>query len=84
MISRLVTWFKSMGLKCHAAHVLGNLIAIQHQKLRPAHQSIEPGALQLLEESLPNDIRMAFPNFISAEMLSTETEDSWPPWDGMT
>ncbi|KAH9214558.1 hypothetical protein DL95DRAFT_365708 [Leptodontidium sp. 2 PMI_412] len=35
LLLNLVTWLYSIGLPCHVAHTLGNVVAAFHKKLRP-------------------------------------------------
>lgn len=35
LVLNLVTWLHSIGLPCHAAHTLGDVVAAFHKKLRP-------------------------------------------------
>lgn len=38
LVIRLVKWLRSIGLPCHAAHLLGDILSAQHKKLRPNAQ----------------------------------------------
>lgn len=42
LVLRLVKWLRSIGLPCHAAHLLGDILSAQHKKLRPNAQLLEP------------------------------------------
>jgi hypothetical protein len=35
LVTELAQWLKSIGLPCHAAHMLGNILSAQFGKLRP-------------------------------------------------
>lgn len=41
LVLRLVKWLRSIGLPCHAAHLLGDIVSAQHKKLRPNVQPLE-------------------------------------------
>ena len=77
LVSKLAVWLKSIGLRCHVAHMLGDLVSAQQRTLRPraggtpSENSVFGGILS------PNTF---FPDIISAEMLEGEI-DLWPPWD---
>lgn len=76
LVSRLVGWLGSIGLRCHVAHMLGDLVAAQQRTLRP-HAGKGPATVVVGGAPSPN---LLFPEIISAEMLDGETE-LWPPWD---
>lgn len=40
LVLNLVQWLHSIGLPCHAAHTLGNIIAKVHQRLRPRVEAV--------------------------------------------
>ncbi|KAJ5972852.1 uncharacterized protein N7479_002770 [Penicillium vulpinum] len=48
LVRDLVQWLYSIGLPCHAAHTLGNIVAKVHQKLRP-HVELPPANPQPYE-----------------------------------
>lgn len=35
LVLQLIFWLRSIGLPCHAAHLLGDVLAVEHAKLRP-------------------------------------------------
>ncbi len=79
LVSRLVAWLRSIGLRCHVAHMLGDLVSAQQRRLRPegtpSGNSVSAGL---------SSTNTLFPHIISAEMLQGETDlwpDLWPPWD---
>ncbi|ENH69426.1 Transcriptional activator of proteases prtT [Fusarium oxysporum f. sp. cubense race 1] len=92
LVFKLVNWFKTMGLPCHAAHILGDIVHAQFQKLRPDFQpstpivsgalSENPGVIYNAEELLlPPDLSFLYPNFIGSEMFDADGGlESWPEW----
>lgn len=73
LICNLVQWLHSIGLPCHAAYTLGNVIAKVHQKLRPRVET-SPMAVPMdvfPEESLTN---YYFPEFLG---LGTSADGNW-------
>ncbi|KAJ4282701.1 hypothetical protein NW764_003713 [Fusarium oxysporum] len=92
LVFKLVNWFKTIGLPCHAAHILGDIVHEQFQKLRPDFQpstpivpgalSENPGVIYNAEELLlPPDLSFLYPNFIGSEMFDADGGlESWPEW----
>ncbi|KAJ6150996.1 hypothetical protein N7470_007590 [Penicillium chermesinum] len=61
LIRDLVSWLHSIGLPCHAAHTLGNIIAKVHQKLRPCVEVV----LEPMEEFPDRKLRkLLLPEFL--------------------
>lgn len=73
LIQDLVQWLHSIGLPCHAAHTLGNIIAKVHQKLRPR---VEKTPLPAFVDDLPeeNFTNYYFPEFLG---LGTSADGNW-------
>jgi len=63
LISNLVQWLHCIGLPCHAAYTLANIIAKVHQKLRPRVEAL-PIAVPV--ENFPDD---SFTNYYFPEFL---------------
>ncbi|KAF3027066.1 hypothetical protein E8E15_008137 [Penicillium rubens] len=62
LVRDLVQWLYCIGLPCHAAHTLGNIITKVHQKLRP-HVELPPANPQP-EELLGELNNYYFPEFL--------------------
>ncbi|KAJ5674698.1 uncharacterized protein N7477_004632 [Penicillium maclennaniae] len=73
LIQDLVQWLHSIGLPCHAAHTLGNIIAKVHQMLRPRVEQIPLIApiYVMPEESFSN---YYFPEFLG---LGASADGHW-------
>jgi hypothetical protein len=92
IVFKLITWFKTIGLPCHAAHILGDIVHAQFQKLRPEFQPSTPLVSGALPENtgadynseellLPPDLSFLYPNFIGSEMFDADGGlESWPEW----
>ncbi|KAH6647169.1 hypothetical protein BKA67DRAFT_581868 [Truncatella angustata] len=93
LVLQLVNWLRSIGLPCHAARILGDVVSAQFQKLRPDYQPtprlISSGVLA--EESLqgfpqdqsalPPDLSFLYPSFIGSELFDMDIgTDPWPEW----
>ncbi|KAH7130981.1 hypothetical protein EDB81DRAFT_905749 [Dactylonectria macrodidyma] len=92
LVYKLVNWLKSIGLPCHAAHILGDIVSAQFTKLRPDFRPPplttngspfeDNGVLFTAEDlSLPADISFLYPNFIGSELFNMDDGlESWPEW----
>ncbi|KAH7304205.1 putative C6 finger domain protein [Stachybotrys elegans] len=91
LIFRLINWFRSIGLPCHVAHILGDILSAQFQKLRPAFQpTVATATSSMVQDSevmssnedlfLPTDLSF-YPNFIEAELFGIDMGvQNWPEW----
>ncbi|EXJ83146.1 hypothetical protein A1O1_06765 [Capronia coronata CBS 617.96] len=94
LVFRLVGWLRSIGLPCHAAHLLGDIVLAQFTKLRPAFRHVSTASyttprdmtgshvngLNLSnDQALPDDITYMYPEFI----FDANTVADWPQWDMM-
>ncbi|KAJ3459684.1 hypothetical protein MRS44_015757 [Fusarium solani] len=92
LIFNLINWLKTIGLPCHAAHILGDIVSAQFKKLRPNFQPLALTANGSLagdntvvfpfgDISLPSDISFLYPDFIGSEMFIMDGDlDTWPQW----
>ncbi|KAI8651648.1 hypothetical protein NCS55_01410500 [Fusarium keratoplasticum] len=92
LIFNLINWLKTIGLPCHAAHILGDIVSAQFKKLRPNFQPLALTASGSLagdntvvfpvgDISLPSDISFLYPDFIGSEMFIMDGDlDTWPQW----
>ncbi|KAJ5180213.1 hypothetical protein N7492_003423 [Penicillium capsulatum] len=73
LIHNLVQWLHSIGLPCHAAYTLGNIIAKVHQKLRP---QVEVSPIAVPMDILPDEnlTNYYFPEFLG---LGTSGDGNW-------
>ncbi|KAJ5564018.1 hypothetical protein N7513_000260 [Penicillium frequentans] len=71
LIQSLVDWLHCIGLPCHAAHTLGNIIAKVHQKLRPSVEVLPDPMEDFPEESFTN---YYFPEFLG---LGPSADGNW-------
>ena len=74
LVLTLVTWLHSIGLPCHVAHTLGDVVAAFHEKLRPnAHPSSY--------EEAQDDIGLYFPELLGIETFDGGNFDFLPNWE---
>lgn len=71
LVHSLVNWLHCIGLPCHAAHTLGNIIAKVHQKLRPRVEVPPEPVEGFAEESFTN---YYFPEFLG---LGPSADGHW-------
>lgn len=94
LVLRLVSWLRSIGLPCHAAHILGDVVSSQFKKLRPNFQpepvygtnstpnrSHEGTVMDHPTLPLPDDVAFQFPDFIGSELFDLNDDSAWPQWD---
>ncbi|KAJ5936075.1 hypothetical protein N7454_005373 [Penicillium verhagenii] len=70
LIRSLVDWLHCIGLPCHAAHALGNIVSKVHQKLRPRVELL-PEPVEYPEENFNNYF---FPEFLG---LGPSNDGNW-------
>lgn len=74
LVLALVTWLHSIGLPCHVAHTLGDVVAAFHEKLRPnTHPSPH--------DQVQDDIGLYFPELLGIETFDGGNFDFIPDWD---
>jgi len=78
LVHDLVQWLYCIGLPCHAAHTLGNIIAKVHQKLRPRVEASPPNTQP--DELLGEFNNYYFPEFLGLGMCS---DGSWDRFSNM-
>lgn len=74
LVCSLVEWLHSIGLPCHAAHTMGNIIAKVQQKLRPCLKAVP--VREPMDEFPPDECFMNyyFPEFLG---LGTSVDGNW-------
>ncbi|KAF2453466.1 hypothetical protein BDY21DRAFT_126055 [Lineolata rhizophorae] len=77
LIMTLTTWLRSIGLPCHAAHTLGDVVEAFHKKLRPhSRPSPAPSDPWSAAEFAP-----FFPELLGAEQFENGHWDLLPDWE---
>ncbi|KAK9415739.1 hypothetical protein SUNI508_10217 [Seiridium unicorne] len=92
LVFKLVNSLRSIGLPCHAARILGDIVSAQFHKLRPNFQPAPSLASYSLAEEIdfalgpedvvaPSDLSFLYPSLIGSELFDKEfPADSWPEW----
>lgn len=90
MVIRLIAWLRSIGLPCHAAHLLSDIVSSQFHKLRPAVQSIPAnnasssiqdydGLSNFGVSALSPNVGFLYPDLIGSELFDIG-DGTWPQW----
>ena len=95
LIMKLITWLRSIGLPCHAAHLLSDVVSSQFQKLRLKGQSIPAnleynsapdrqdytGLPNLGNSPLSSNVTFLYPDLICSELFDLDDGGpTWPQW----
>lgn len=82
LVTKLVSWLQSIGLPCHAAYTLGDVVDGFHKKLRP---SARPSPIMSEEDSAWADLSFwaNFPDILVPDPMGTGTGnwDFIPNWE---
>ncbi|OAL30372.1 hypothetical protein AYO22_01570 [Fonsecaea multimorphosa] len=80
LVATLVPWLKSIGLSCHAAFTLGDIVAAFHKKLRPL---AGPSPVTSEEQDFWADMSFwaSFPDILGPEPTRTTNWDFLPGWE---
>ncbi|ETI24918.1 hypothetical protein G647_04288 [Cladophialophora carrionii CBS 160.54] len=80
LILKLVSWLKSIGLPCHAAFTLGDIVDAFHKKLRP---TARPSPVTSEENNTWADSSFwaNFPDILGPDPMSTGNWDFIPDWE---
>lgn len=76
LVLRLVVWLRSIGLPCHVAHSLGDVVSAFHAKLRP-HAKPTP----TYEESWIQTDLLNYPDQFGNELFYFSNGHFSPDWD---
>lgn len=84
LVVRVVDWLRSIGLPCHAAHMLASILAAQFTKLRPTYRRPEAvGEIGFgsLNHQMSNDEGLLNPDLIGSEFFNIAMDTMpWPEW----
>jgi hypothetical protein len=92
LVIKLIAWLRSIGLPCHAAHLLSEIVSSQFKNLRPRSEAIlsdlacyserDYNVLSAIEASpLASDIGVLYPDLIGSELFYMDDGTaSWPQW----
>ncbi|KAJ5110180.1 hypothetical protein N7532_002825 [Penicillium argentinense] len=92
LVIKLIAWLRSIGLPCHAAHLLSETVATQFKILRPGSEAMlanlacyserDYNVLPAIEASpLTSNIGVFYPDLIGSELFYMDDGTaSWPQW----
>jgi hypothetical protein len=80
LVLQLVAWLRSIGLPCHVAHTLGDVVSALHKKLRPHAQAAEYANSET-DQSIDIDIAFTFPELFGSEFYEINSGELWPGWE---
>ncbi|THD00233.1 hypothetical protein EYZ11_000283 [Aspergillus tanneri] len=83
LIVKLINWLRSIGLPCHTASMLSDIVLAHFVKLRPGFRPMDVSASYEVGEnigdfdtldyqSLPLDVALLYPDFIGSELFDMD------------
>lgn len=66
LILSLVSWLHAIGLPCHVAHTMGDVVAAFHKKLRPDSSPSPSTSYAGVDPAIQDDFAQLFPEFYGA------------------
>ncbi|KAL6407574.1 hypothetical protein AUP68_08593 [Ilyonectria robusta] len=79
LIQKLIAWLKSIGLPCHATHMLGDIVSARFKKLRPhfspatGGSTSDDGAVSDIDyQFLSADLAFLDPEYIGADLFNLD------------
>lgn len=80
LILSLVAWLRSIGLPCHVACTLGDVVSTLHRKIRP-HARATAYTNSETDQSMDANIAYMFPELIGSELYEINNGEQWPDWE---
>ncbi|KAM5369641.1 hypothetical protein ACJZ2D_008900 [Fusarium nematophilum] len=89
LVYKLVKWLRSVGLPCHAARILADIVWARFTKLRPGfcaptHSSLAANDAVVFTSqglSISPAVSFLYPSFIGSDLFSMDGDiESWPEW----
>jgi hypothetical protein len=80
LVLQLVAWLRSIGLPCHVAHTLSDVVSALHKKLRP-HARAAEYANSETDQPIDIDIAFTFPELFGSEFYEINSGELWPGWE---
>lgn len=66
LILSLVSWLHAIGLPCHVAHTMGDVVAAFHKKLRPDSGPSPSSSYAEVDPTIQDDFAQLFPELFGA------------------
>ncbi|OCL12435.1 hypothetical protein AOQ84DRAFT_285221 [Glonium stellatum] len=80
LVLQLVSWLHSIGLPCHVAHTLGDVVAAFHKKLRPDAQPSPTASYLEVDFEIQEDYSHMFPELFGATSFDGNIGHLLPDW----
>lgn len=80
LVLRLVDWLRLIGLPCHVAHTLGDIVSALHKKLRPQAR-LATYATSESAQSIDPEVAFMFPELLASELYDVNNGELWPDWE---
>jgi hypothetical protein len=77
LVLNLVTWLRSIGLPCHVAHTMGDVVSAFHKRLRPDSQ---PFPFSGVDIAMQSDLLQLIPEFMGTESFDWNNGSLLPDW----
>lgn len=79
LVLTLASWLRSIGLPCHMAHTLGDVVSAFHEKLRPGVRAA--AASEITEPWTEIDFALAFPDLLGMDLCDIGNGELLPNWE---
>jgi hypothetical protein len=66
LILSLVSWLHALGLPCHIGHIMGDVVAAFHKKLRPDSGPSPSSSYADVDPAIQDDFAQLFPELFGA------------------
>ncbi|KAF2498674.1 hypothetical protein BU16DRAFT_548382 [Lophium mytilinum] len=80
LVLSLVSWLHSIGLPCHVAYTLGDVVASFHKKLRPNTQLSPTNSYEDADPFSQEDFASLFPELFGTESFEGSIGNLLPDW----
>lgn len=88
LVVKTIEWLRSIGLPCHAASMLADIVSAQFNKLRPYSRpavvdTTTPATVNVVDHESPvGDPELQYPDFVGSELFATVMDNAlWPQWE---
>ena len=85
LVANLIGWMSSIGLQCHVAHMLSQMLLTQFRKFRPefvltgCNDHADIGISEGVSD-WDQDVAFTIPEFIESELFNFDGNTAWPQW----
>ena len=83
LILSLVSWLHAIGLPCHVAHTMGDVVAAFHKKLRPDSGPSPSTSYADVDPAIQDDFAQLFPELFGANSFDMITSSMLPDFEAI-